>query len=98
MNHPNHDTNVPIVSASPLARLSEAALADVYLTSVHAAALLGLRASTLAAWRCLKSDGPPFVKIGSAVRYRRSALLAWAEARTHESTGSFSLSKEKGHG
>jgi len=58
----------------------------LFLNSSEAATLIGLRPCTLAAWRCLRSDGPPFVKIGSAVRYNRAALLEWAQARTHRST------------
>lgn len=58
----------------------------LFLTSAEAAALIGLQPCTLAAWRCLRSDGPPFVKIGSAVRYNRQVLLDWAQARTCQST------------
>lgn len=60
---------------------------DQFLTAAQAADLLGIRPSTLAAWRCLRSDGPPFSKIGSAVRYQRSALIEWVQARTARSTG-----------
>jgi hypothetical protein len=62
------------------------AAAEYYLTPRDAASLIGLRPSTLAAWRCCRSDGPPFVKLGAAVRYQRSALLHWAEAQTRVST------------
>lgn len=60
---------------------------DQFLTATQAADLLGIKPSTLAAWRCLRSDGPPFSKIGSAVRYRRGALIEWVQARTARSTG-----------
>lgn len=63
---------------------------DQFLTAAQAADLLGIKPSTLAAWRCLRSDGPPFSKVGSAVRYRRSALIEWVQARTSRSTGGVS--------
>jgi hypothetical protein len=31
-------------------------------------------------------DGPPFVKIGKAVRYRVSGLFSWADAQVRRST------------
>ena len=68
--------------------MSESADSDCYITPQVAASLIGLRPSTLAAWRCCRSDGPPFVKMGASVRYQRSALLDWAKARTRVSTGS----------
>lgn len=74
----------------PVANLQNSGLETkneaVFLNSVEAAILIGLQPCTLAAWRCLRTDGPPFVKIGSAVRYNRAALLDWAQARTHRST------------
>lgn len=70
-------------------------LEPLFLTSAQAATLLGLKPCTLAAWRCLRSDGPPFVRMSSAVRYNRITLLNWAQARTQQSTGS--VRKEHGH-
>jgi hypothetical protein len=46
------------------------------LTEVQAADLLRLSARTLQAWRS-QGAGPPFVRAGRAIRYRRSALLSW---------------------
>jgi hypothetical protein len=48
------------------------------LTEAEAAALLRLQPVTLKKWRCT-GRGPPFVRLGSAVRYERAALLAFVE-------------------
>lgn len=44
------------------------------LTPAQAAARVGLSVSTLAKQRCLRSDGPPFVRLGSAIRYPSDEL------------------------
>lgn len=76
-----HLSEIGGVSVSPTPSSTES-----YLTAGEAAALIGVRPSTLAAWRCLKSVGPPFAKFGSAVRYRRSHLLSWAASCERTST------------
>ena len=55
------------------------------LDTNQAAELLGLSARTLSTWRC-RGDGPPFLKIGGAVRYDEQALEAWAATRARTST------------
>ena len=50
-----------------------------------AANLLRLSKSWLAKAR-MRGDGPPFVKLGRAVRYRESALVQWLKSRTRLST------------
>jgi hypothetical protein len=54
---------------------------DALLTEVQAADLLHLSVRTLQAWRS-KHVGPPFVRAGRAIRYRRCGLLAWVNANT----------------
>lgn len=54
---------------------------DALFTEVQAADLLRLSIRTLQAWRA-KDYGPPFVRAGRAVRYRRCDLIAWIEANT----------------
>ena len=50
------------------------------LDQVEAATLLGIRnPRTLAAWR-LRRQGPPFVKLGTNVRYLRRDLEAYIAA------------------
>lgn len=47
--------------------------------------LTGVPVCTLATWRC-RGGGPPFLKLGSAVRYRRRTVLRWlAECETAQS-------------
>lgn len=47
------------------------------------AAFLAVHVLTLADWRC-KGTGPAYLKLGAAVRYRRSDLEAWLESRTRK--------------
>lgn len=55
------------------------------LTEKEAADRLALSARTLQQWR-VKGGGPPFLKLGAAVRYDADALDQWAEAQTRAST------------
>lgn len=60
------------------------------LNPVDASAYLGevygtpVAVATLAKWRCLKSDGPPFQQFGRSIFYRRLDLDVWASARLGE--------------
>jgi phage terminase Nu1 subunit (DNA packaging protein) len=54
---------------------------DALLNEVQAAEFLDLSIRTLQAWR-VRSAGPPFVKAGRAVRYRRRDLIDWIDANT----------------
>ncbi|MFL0418411.1 helix-turn-helix transcriptional regulator [Sphingomonas sp. 179-A 4D3 NHS] len=47
--------------------------------------MLGLSPATLRNMR-VKGDGPPFVKMGRAVRYREEDLRDWVAARVVGST------------
>ncbi len=47
--------------------------------------VVGLSESTLAKMRCM-GGGPPFIKLGRAVRYVRGDLLAWRNARRVRNT------------
>lgn len=49
------------------------------LTTPEAAAYLGLAISTLNKWRCY-GEGPQFVKLGRAVRYRQDDLDHFIES------------------
>lgn len=48
------------------------------LTTSEAAAYLGLAISTLNKWRCF-GEGPQFIKLGRAVRYRLDDLDRFVE-------------------
>jgi predicted DNA-binding transcriptional regulator AlpA len=53
-----------------------------FLDTPAVAALLGLSPKTLESLRVTRPhDGPPFLRIGRAVRYSRSALNEWLAAR-----------------
>ena len=55
---------------------------DRLLTPVETAELLGLKPSTLAVWRCNKSENLLYIKIGNAVRYKRSDVEKFIEEKT----------------
>jgi hypothetical protein len=56
-----------------------------FVNEIAAAAVLGLVPRRMQYWR-QTGDGPPYFKFGSAVRYRISDLLAWADAQRRRST------------
>jgi len=58
---------------------------DRLLSPKEAAEFLGMSASWLAKAR-MRGDGPPYVKIGRAVRYPEGALRQWLKAQMHLST------------
>jgi predicted DNA-binding transcriptional regulator AlpA len=49
-----------------------------YVNEMEAAAILGYAVQTLRNWRG-RSAGPPYVKRGRSIRYRREDLVAWME-------------------
>jgi excisionase family DNA binding protein len=57
----------------------------VLLEPKEAAALLNVSRSWLAKAR-MRGDGPPFIKIGRAVRYSEAALQQWMKSRQRLST------------
>jgi excisionase family DNA binding protein len=61
--------NAPTNDNQPAEHLDEKALC----------ALLGISSVTATKWRA-KAKGPPFIKVGRLVRYRRSDVGAWLRA------------------
>jgi predicted DNA-binding transcriptional regulator AlpA len=55
------------------------------LTARETANFLRLSSSWLAKAR-MRGDGPPYVKLGRAIRYRESALVQWMKSRVRLST------------
>lgn len=53
---------------------------DELLTPEEFSALTKIPEDTLQDWRTDRT-GPPFLKLGRAVRYRRADVRAWLEAR-----------------
>jgi predicted DNA-binding transcriptional regulator AlpA len=66
--------------------LRESKSTDRLLTPKEAAEFLRVSTSWLAKAR-MRGDGPPYVKIGRAIRYPESALYHWMKSRMHLSTG-----------
>jgi excisionase family DNA binding protein len=58
---------------------------DEFLSSDYVAEWLALTRNTLEKWR-VRGEGPPFVKVGGRVRYRRSDVLAWVGENTKVAT------------
>ena len=56
-----------------------------FLTTKQAADYLNLGVSTLARWR-VEGKGPQYALMGSAVRYRKADLDAWATDNIRRST------------
>lgn len=55
---------------------------DEYIDDRELARRLGLSRGTLQQWRSLRrEDGPPFVRVGHAIRYRWPDVVAWLESR-----------------
>jgi hypothetical protein len=52
----------------------------------YAARLMSVSPRTLQSWRS-EHKGPPYVKCGRLVRYRRGSLIDWVKARTQKPEG-----------
>lgn len=55
------------------------------MTTPAVAQWTGLSEVTLRRWR-ISGEGPAFVRLGRAVRYRREDIAAFVERRTYSST------------
>jgi hypothetical protein len=62
-----------------------AAPAIVLLTPKEAARLLKVSLSWLAKAR-MRGDGPPYIRVGRAIRYGEAVLLQWTKSRQRLST------------
>lgn len=51
-----------------------------YLTNAEAARLAGLAPGTLEAWR-RRAGGPPFIRLGRRVIYKRSDVVEWLDGK-----------------
>jgi hypothetical protein len=58
---------------------------DKYLTEGDAAAFLHVSQRTLQGWRW-RGGGPPFLKLGRAVRYEPHQLREWIDRQRRTST------------
>lgn len=60
-------------------------MTDRLLTTTEAADLLRVGRRTLESWR-LRGGGPPYHRVGGAVRYRLTTLEQWLAERERSST------------
>jgi predicted DNA-binding transcriptional regulator AlpA len=54
---------------------------DPLLTEEEVSRLLSLSMRTLQVWR-VRGGGPPFVRCGRSIRYRKCSVVDWIDART----------------
>ena len=54
---------------------------DRRMTAAETAAYINFEEQTLAAWRSARK-GPPFIKLGKAVRYSQRAVDEWLKKNT----------------
>ena len=66
------------------------------LVDTHEAAeLTGFSARTLCKWRCVRTDGPRYWKMGRRVRYSRRELSEWMDSHAvHAVSGGIPNGKE----
>lgn len=72
-------------AGAPLSTSGSPQTSPVLLTPKEVARLLNLSVSWLAKRR-LAGDGPPYIKMGGAVRYSQIALQQWMKAQQRLST------------
>lgn len=88
--HGNSESRAPTAKAADTPKLipkptRESQSTDRLLTPKEVAEFLRVSISWLAKAR-MRGDGPPYVKIGRAIRYPESALHKWMKSRMHLST------------
>jgi hypothetical protein len=71
--------------SQPASTMPTATPHQLVLTPKQAAGLLNLSASWLAKQR-LKGGGPPYIKMGGAVRYNATVLQEWMKGKQRMST------------
>jgi excisionase family DNA binding protein len=60
-------------------------MAERMMREAEVAALLGVSRRTMQGWRW-RGGGPPYVRVGSAVRYEPAEVQAWLDAQRRTST------------
>ena len=68
-----------------LVEIAPARFENGRLNNFEAAAYLGLKAATLNKWRVI-GEGPPFLKVGRLIQYRKADLDAYLAGRLVRST------------
>jgi hypothetical protein len=62
---------------------SVGAMDDELVDPRAAAAFLHIKEQTLAKWRCRKTYGLAYVRVGRLIKYQRRSLIAFIASRTH---------------
>ncbi len=70
-------------SQSVISAIIKSELTDPLFNPPGAAQYIGVAEKTLAVWRCTGRYSIPFIKVGRLVKYRKSALDAFLDSRTH---------------
>lgn len=65
--------------------IDQLSIDDPMLTTNQTSALTGIAKGTLEYWRWEKR-GPSFLKLGRAVRYRKSEVIAWMNSGAVQTT------------
>lgn len=68
-----------------LEEIKRKSLVPILLTPDEAAEVLKVSVSWLAKAR-MRGDGPPYIRIGRAIRYSETALIQWMKSRQCLST------------
>jgi len=79
------DKNMPSKGRVSATTLAPANAVQAILTSKQVAALLNMSTSWLAKQR-LQGTGPPYIKMGGAVRYDAVSLREWMKGKQRVST------------
>lgn len=64
-----------------------------FLSEAEAASLLGTKPTTLRVWWSTARKGPPRIKVGRKVIYRREALYEWL--RSQEQSGAAATTRRR---
>lgn len=70
-------------SQSAISAIIKAQSVDKLFNTSEAAQYIGVTEKTLAVWRCVGRYNISFIKVGRLVKYRKSALDAFLDSRTH---------------
>jgi len=63
-------------------KIADAGDADELLTLADLASMLKVPRQTIYAWRTRGDSGPPGIKLGKHVRYRKREVEKWLDARS----------------
>ena len=75
--------SIEIKAQSAVSAVIKNQSADPLFNPAEAAEYLGVSRDTLSVWRCVGRYNIQFVKVGRLVKYRKSALDAFLDRRTH---------------